>query len=207
MDVSRPYGVVSHPLDSAALYVLAGTTQGLTGRKIARLAPEGSQQGIAKALNRLTESGLVEQELAGSSVLYRLNRRHLAAPAVELLVNLRGELITRLVKAFAHWEIPPRHASLFGSAARGDGNSASDIDLFVVRPDGVDAEDSIWRGQLDKLAEDVRAWTGNYASIAEVADSDLTELRSRRPAIVEALEIDARTLNGPDIATLIGGLR
>jgi predicted nucleotidyltransferase len=34
------------------------------------------------------------------------------------------------------------HASLFGSAARGDGVPESDIDLLIIRPERVDAEDA-----------------------------------------------------------------
>jgi predicted nucleotidyltransferase len=203
MDVSRPYGVISHPLDSAALHVLVGTTMPLTGRQIARLSPEGSQQGIGKALNRLVEEGVVERSEAGSAALFRLNRGHLAVPAIELLVNLRRELIERLRHRFEEWEVAPHHASMFGSAARGDGDSRSDIDLFIVRSRGVDAEDSKWTSQVDELADDVRRWTGNHAGIVELSVRQLPDLRRRRPSILKDLKEDAITLAGPDVTEII----
>jgi hypothetical protein len=203
MNVSRPYGVISHPLDGAVLHVLAGTTGGLTGRNVARLAKEGTQQGIWKALRRLVDEGVVDQEEAGNANLYRLNRSHLAAAPIEQLVNLRGELLNRIAEVFASWELPPVHASMFGSAARGDGDTGSDIDLFVVRPRSIDAENPTWRGQVDRLAGDVKQWTGNRASIADVSDRDLPELIQRRPPIVDQLEADALTVAGPDITIIL----
>jgi predicted nucleotidyltransferase len=205
MDVSRPYGVISHPLDSAALHVLVGTTMPMTGRQVARLAPEGSQQGIGKALNRLVVEGVVKRSEAGSAALYQLNREHLATPAIESLVDLRRELLGRLRHRFAEWKVPPFHASMFGSAARGDGDTASDIDLFIVRPQDVDEEDETWRGQLDELAEDVGQWTGNHTGIVELAAKELAALRRRRPPILKDLKEDAITLAGSDVAEILQG--
>lgn len=204
MNVSRPYGVISHPLDSAVLHTLSGTSTSLTGRQVARLTSEGSQQGIGKALNRLVAEGVVEREEAGRSALYRLNRRHLAAPAVELLVNLRRELFDRLRRAFEEWELRPMHASMFGSAARGDGDVNSDIDLFIVRPEDVDTEDSRWRDQLDRLANDVRSWTGNHAGIVEFGAEDVGNLRRRQPPVLKDLDADAVLLAGPSVEQLLG---
>jgi predicted nucleotidyltransferase len=175
----------------------------LTGRQVARLTSEGSQQGVGKALNRLVGEGVVEREEAGSSALYRLNRRHLAAPAIELLVNLRRALFDRLQRAFEEWELKPVHASMFGSAARGDGDVDSDIDLFIVRPEGVDVEDSRWRDQLDRLANDVRSWTGNHAGIAELGVEDLADLRRRQPPVLKDLDADAVPLAGPSVEQLL----
>lgn len=203
MDVSRPHRVISHPLDSTVLRVLTGTNQALTGRQIARLASEGSQQGIWKALGRLVDAGVVEREEAGSSSLYTFNREHLAAPAIEMLTNLRGELLERLRQTFRDWQVRPVHASMFGSAARGDGDARSDIDLFIVRPDGVDVEDPTWRDQLDKLANAVLHWTGNHAGIVELGERDLVQLRRRRPPVLEELDADAITLSSPDVMKVL----
>jgi predicted nucleotidyltransferase len=203
MDVSRPYGVISHPLDGAILHVLTGTTRGMSGRRVAELTGN-TQEGVRKALRRLADTGIVEQQEAGSAILYQFNRRHLAAPAVEQLTDLRRALLARLTDTFRIWVPPPLHASLFGSAARADGDSSSDIDLFVVRPDSVQTDDQVWREQAERLPDDVRDWTGNHANIVEVPESALAGLRRRRPAVVDSLEADALTLVGPDAAALLG---
>ena len=162
-----------------------------------------AQEGVRKALRRLVEAGIVERQEAGNAILYSFNRRHLAAPAVEQLTDLRRALLTRLAEAVRAWEPAPLHASLFGSAARGDGDSSSDIDLFVVRPDSVEADAPAWREQIERLPDEIRDWTGNHANIVEVSESALADLRHRRPAVVDGLEVDAVTLVGPEVAALL----
>lgn len=199
MDVGRPYGLITGRLDSPVLYVLAGTDRPLTGREVARIAPEGSQQGIGLALSRLVETGLVERQDAGSAALYTLNRRHLAAAPVVALVSMRRRLIEGLRQQLAGWSRPALHASMFGSAARGDGDSRSDIDLFVVRPAGIEQDDSDWREQLELLSDNVLAWIGNFAGVVEVTEADLPQLRHNNPPVLESLRADAITLYGEDI--------
>jgi predicted nucleotidyltransferase len=197
--------VLSHPLDGAVLEVLARTTtRTLTGRQVASLAHEGSQQGVAKALARLVDHGLVKREQAGRAGLYTLNRDHLAAPAVEILVGLRAELFMRLRDEIEGWKISAAHASVFGSTARGDGDPDSDIDLLIVRREGVDQEDPAWRAQLDQLTEKVRGWTGNEVGLTEIAAPDVERLGRERPPVVEDLLSDAVVVAGPDPAQLFG---
>jgi predicted nucleotidyltransferase len=184
--------------------VLAGTTEGLTGRRIAELA-EKTQEGTRKALRRLLEIGIVERQEAGNAILYRLNRRHLAAPAIEQIADLRSRFLGQLTETIEAWRPRPLHVSMFGSAARGDGDTHSDIDLFVVRPSSVKADDQGWQEQVQQLPVDVLAWTGNHANVVEVRESAIADLRQRRPAIVESIEADAVNLIGPSVALLLGG--
>jgi hypothetical protein len=203
MDVASPYAAVTGGgLEGEVLAVLAGTTKPLTGRQVARLARRGSDRGIRLALNRLAEQGLVDTLDAPPAVLYTLNREHIAAPVALALVDLRGALLERLRAALAGWEIPAAHASLFGSAARGDGDTDSDIDLFIVRPAAVSAEDPSWRAQLEALSHDVSRWTGNHAGISEVGEDELPRLAAERPPVVSDLERDAVTLAGVDARRL-----
>jgi predicted nucleotidyltransferase len=185
------------------LTVLAGTTRPLTGREVARLAGRRGHSGVLLVLNRLTEHGLVDREEAGRALLYTLNRDHLIAPAVLLLAGIRAELRRRIAQALEEWVTPPLHVSMFGSAARGEGDTSSDIDLFVVRPEGISAEDEQWRAQLDDLATRIRRWTGNHAGIADVGEDELRELeRAKRPILLE-LRKDAITLFGPAVDDLL----
>lgn len=204
MDVSRPFAALMPALDSAVLTILARTTRPRTGREIASLA-ERSSAGVRTVLERLVEQGLVDSERAGRAYVYTLNRDHLAAPPVEALANLRSGLFDRLREEIAEWEIPPAHASLFGSTARGDGDSSSDVDLFIVRPRDIDEENATWRPQLDSLAEGVRRWTGNNAGIAELSTDQLTSLKERQPPILRELDADAITLAGPDVGQVLRG--
>lgn len=203
MDLSKPMQAMLPTVDSAVLSVLAGSTKLRTGREIARLA-ERSQPATQQALDRFVEHGLVHREEAGRSRVYILNRDHLAAPAVEQLANLRPALFRCLREAIKRWSVAPLHASVFGSAARGDGSTESDIDIFLVRPRNVDEDEPTWRSQLDELAEAVPAWTGNHAGIAEVGADDIGRLKKDRPPVVASLEADAVELGGKSVRQLFG---
>jgi predicted nucleotidyltransferase len=204
MDLSRPWALIHSIVDLDVLLVLRGTTRPLTGRDVARLVRTGSQPTVNASLRRLAEHGLVHTEEAGSAYLYTFNREHLAAPAIELLVSLGSELARRLRAEIAGWDIAPAHLSLFGSAARGDGDTLSDIDIFVVRPPGFDEEDQRWREQLELLSTHIHAWTGNRVALSEVSASGLRRLRRQRPPVVEELRRDAITVAGPPAAELLG---
>jgi len=204
MDVGHPYKAVSPTLDGDVLRVLARTTGVLTGREVAALTGRRSHSGVLDALNRLTEHGLVNRVELNRAYLFTLNREHLAAPAVELLMEMRAELRRRMRSTLDSWEIAPTHVSMFGSAARGDGGTASDIDLLIIRPSGVEDDDTMWRTQLADLKDQIRRWTGNYAQIVELADEDVHELRNDDRAIATALRSDAVVLHGSEISTVLG---
>lgn len=204
MDLSRPYATISPTLDPGVLTILAGTSRPLTGREISRLLGRPSHSGVIAALERLVIQGLVDREEAGRAFLFTLNRDHLAAPAAELLADLRGELLHRIRDAIDTWSVQPEHLSLFGSAARGDGDSSSDIDIFVVRGKGVDRQDPLWREQLDLLTWQIERWTGNPARIAEVGQAEIAQLRKERPTLIDELRADTISLAGLDLSIVLG---
>jgi DNA-binding transcriptional ArsR family regulator len=201
MDVSKPLEAMLPAVDSAVLAVLARSEKPRTGREIARVT-DRSQPGVQRVLNRLVEQGLVHRTDAGSSRSYMLNREHIAAGPVEELANIRPTLFKRLRELIAGWSVPPVHASVFGSAARGDGTTQSDIDIFLVRPESSDPEDPAWRAQLDEIGERVLAWTGNHTGIAEVGESDLAIMRQEKPAVIAEVEGDAVELAGATVGEL-----
>lgn len=187
--------------------MLAGTTAPLTGRQVARLAHRGSSPAVSAALDRLVEQGLVRREHAGRAYLHTLNRDHVAAPAVELLAGLRSELLRRLRTVLGAFRPRPLHASMFGSAARGDGDAWSDIDLLVVRRANIGEDDSGWRTQVDGLGEAIYDWTGNHAAIIEVGEDEFGTLTLERPRILEDLRADGIDLVGTPLRTLLRGRR
>ena len=204
MDVAHPISAVSPSLEGEVLQILAGTSMAMTGRQVAALTGRRSHSGVLDALSRLTQQGLVDRVELNRASLFSLNRDHLAAPAVIELAGLRTELVARIRGEIATWDPMPIHASLFGSAARGDGDTQSDIDLFVVRPADVLEDDERWRAQLDDLTGRIERWTGNGASISEVAEPEIPRLSTDPPPIVEQLRSDAIVLAGPALSDLLG---
>ncbi len=203
MDLSHPYTAICPTLDTEVLSVLSGTSRPMTGREIARLTGRASHSGVLHVLNRLTEHGLVGSQEAGRALLFTLNREHLAAPAVDLLAGMRIELLNRIRQTINTWDVAPVHVSLFGSMARGQGDTQSDVDLFVVRPGAIDEGDLQWRAQLDDLASQIESWTGNHAGIVEAAEGELVRLRKEDPPIAAELRADAIVLRGPGIGALL----
>jgi predicted nucleotidyltransferase len=204
MNVAHPYAAVSPALQGEVLRVLAGTTRGLTGREVALLTGRTSHSGVLDVLNRLTEHGLVQRVELNRAHLYSLNRDHLAAEVVEALAGLRAKLFEKIREAIDEWAVPPVHVSLFGSTARGDGDTYSDIDLFVVRPATVLPGEPRWREQLDGLAERIERWTGNAVTMLEFPETELARPTSDEPPIFAELRSDAIVLSGPSASTLLG---
>jgi predicted nucleotidyltransferase len=203
MDVARPYAAVSPTLAGEVLRALAGTTMLQTGRQVAYLTGRSSHSGVLDVLNRLTEHGLVTRVELNRAYLYALNRDHLAADAVIALAGLRADLFDRIRGALDKWRIAPVHVSLFGSTARGDGDTHSDIDLFIVRPETIQAGDPSWQGQLDQLRDKIQRWTGNRAAMHEKSETELAQLQAEERPILAELRADAILLSGSDMTTLL----
>lgn len=173
MDFRHPLSTVTPTLDGDVLVVLAGVDAELTGREVHRLANRGSEHGVRKVLDRLVEEGVVSRRPAGSAKLYKLNREHLAAPAIEALAGIRRELLRRMREAVTAWKITPVAVIVFGSFARGEATRESDVDVLVIRPSGIDADDPAWSAQVNGFAAAVSAWTGNDTRVLEYSEGEI----------------------------------
>ncbi|TCO24574.1 nucleotidyltransferase-like protein [Kribbella steppae] len=202
MDLSRPISTVVPSLDGPVLAVLARTTEPLTGRRVQQLAGVGSEPGVRKVLQRLTSTGLVGASQAGASILYTLNRQHLAAAAVEQLTTMRQRLVDRIRAAIDDWAIVPVHASLFGSVARGDGGLDSDIDILLIHRDFPGSPPAEWADLVGDLADQVFRWTGNHAQLYELSLSQLDEHLAAEEPIVQEWYRDAVTVAGVEFRHL-----
>jgi predicted nucleotidyltransferase len=185
LDVAVPLRSVVPTLDGPVAAVLASTTAPLSLAEVHRRAGGGSKSGIRRVLLRLMAEGLVHEVPGG----YVLNRNHLAAPAVELLANLHGELIARIRRAVEAWSPSPRLVGLFGSAARRDGDATSDIDLVVISD-----EESV--EEVEHLRQHIEGWTGNNAQIIAVTSADLRRLRRANESIVTAWDRELVVIYG-----------
>jgi predicted nucleotidyltransferase len=173
-------------LDGDVLGTLARADAEFSGRELARHVGHGSAEGIRRAADRLVIQGVVSRRAAGTAHLYRLNREHLAAAWIEGLAGLREQLIDRLRDLLTSWEEPPNVVLLFGSVARAQATSASDLDVLVIRPRECDPDTDRWRTQLAELQRSATAWTGNDTRILELGEGELSSA-SLQPVLKEAL--------------------
>lgn len=203
MDLGRPIRAVVPSLDGPVLEVLAGTSRPLTIFEVQRLAGVGSPSGIRKVLERLTREGVVEVDRRANAAYYAANREHLAWPAVEILVGLRSALFRLLASEIHSFAVPPVHASLFGSAARADGEAESDIDVLLVKPTLDDVAEEAWASQLDTLRARVLTRTGNRCQAFDLSLSHLAEHVGADDALLRSWLTDGVLLFGQPLSDLV----
>lgn len=171
MDLAHPLAVVTPTLDGDILAALALVDAAFTPGQLNRTLARYSQDGIRRALSRLSSQGIVSVERTGNAYMYRLSRSHLAAEPIRALAQMRQTLLARLEHRLESWIPAPVYGAIFGSAARGTMRTESDIDLLLVRPDECDRER--WDGLVAHLAADVTAWTGNDTRVLELSESEV----------------------------------
>jgi predicted nucleotidyltransferase len=203
VNLTSPIASVIPGASGEVLVILARTSEELTGNVIASLADgRVSQTGANKALKRLVADGLVLSRPAGKSILYSLNRDHLAARSIIELSEMRSALTTKVKELIMSWQYQPVAVALFGSAARGRGTNRSDIDLLVIRPDAIDEEHSVWVMQVMELAAAVQRWSGNGCEVLEFADDEFAALVLAGDTLIENLRTEAVDVIGKPLREL-----
>jgi hypothetical protein len=181
---------------------------------------------VLAVLARAGKQGIVRATEMGRNRVHELNREHLGAPVAGLLADLRPELWNRFRKTLGAWSPKPVYGCVFGSAARGDGDAQSDIDLLLVhpplpgendpprRPSGVDAfagfasefttvplterQPAKWGRQVDQLRGLVRGWTGNPLQVLEMSTFRWADQQRRQSALFVEIGCDAvEVVGGP----------
>jgi hypothetical protein len=219
VDLTDLTRAVTPTLDGPVLAVLAQAGKPLTVGQVAAQMPRGSEIGVRKCLARLVEQGIVRATEMGRNRVHELNREHLAAPVAVMLAGLRLDLWSRFRKTLATWNPMPVYGCVFGSAARGDGDAESDIDLLLVHAPlsgesdprrgsggrnstaGLTTESSAaplterqlvkWRRQVDHLRGLARGWTGNPLQVLEMSTFQWADHQGRRSALFREITRDA----------------
>lgn len=219
MDLADPTRAVTATLDGTVLAVLAAAGKPLTVGQVAQQAVRGSEIGIRRSLARLVEQGIVRATLMGRNQVHELNRDHIAASIADALAELRPELWRRFREEISGWRPRPLYASVFGSAARGDGDESSDIDLLLVHPpfpgekkppranarlssqvtealgefmaaSGEVKAAQQWEEQVDSLRRLVQGWTGNALQVIDVSFQDWRHPHSDSEPLFTEVERD-----------------
>ena len=181
MDFAAPIQALIPGTQGRILAVLAGTTAELNLRTIARLSGVSLAQ-ASRVMPGLVELGLVTRREVPPAALFRLVPDHVASRTVLDLARARNIVFDELGRSARSLRPPPASVIVYGSVARGDGRPDSDIDILVVRPEGVSDDDARWHDGLERWRTHVRNLTGNPVEILAVDEhSAALHLRSRRP--------------------------
>jgi predicted nucleotidyltransferase len=183
------------------LRIFVSTTGPLSGREAGRRA------GLAKrtadvALRDLSAQGLIVRENATAQALFRINPVSVLAStalvplfaAEQQWADALYEALRELVSDAAtreHAEII--WAGLYGSVARGDADSASDLDLAVITRTSAQSQ-----AVQDAISENLLfvARFGRALSPLVLSLGQLKRLAAARDSIVKALVRDGRRLIG-----------
>jgi predicted nucleotidyltransferase len=95
-------------------------------------------------------------------------------------------LIDRLGAHLRSWKHPPKQATLFGSTARGDGGTDSDIDILVVHRDNTPPGDA----EVEALQSSAYRWTGNHAQLVVVSASAWKKMADDNDPLVASVRRD-----------------
>lgn len=133
----------------------------VSARDMARRA-EVAHNRASEVLSALTEMGLTRVQRAGRADLYQLNRSHVLYSAIHGLFQ-EEEAIQPALQTFLQRRLAKmrrvREAYIFGSVARGESRTGSDIDLALVIPPSGPTEAE--QADLDELASEVRQRFGS----------------------------------------------
>ncbi|MEV8376966.1 hypothetical protein AB0P21_29760 [Kribbella sp. NPDC056861] len=148
----------------------------------------------------MAATGLVIATEVGSSIQYSLNRDHLAAGAVIELTDLRQALVRRLQDVIeTGWSVRAVHASLFGAAARGDGDLESVVDLLLIHEESSPE----WSQQVASLTAQVFRWTGNTLRTHDLSVGELHEHLAIGDPVMSTWLREGVLVSGSDLRSLL----
>lgn len=181
MDFVHPVEAAIPGVQGRILAVLAESTAELNIRTIADLSGVSLAQS-SRVLPDLVELGLVERREVPPSSLFRLVPDHIAAGPLLAIARVRDRIIEEMGRLAAELPVGPASVIVFGSFARGEADTESDIDIVFVRPLSIDESDEGWSASVEQWRSAIRRMSGNRVEVLEVGSEEISgRLRSRQP--------------------------
>lgn len=203
MKFDRPLDEVLGARSKVALLRLLVQTRGEhTGRELARLVDLDAKT-CHTSLQALAREGVIEHRKAGTAILYRLNETHVLVE--DLLVPLFDRESTFLAEYAkdlrSHLKASVVSLVLFGSVARREERSKSDVDLVVIvsNPSGaIKAEEAV-----DRAAVHLSTRYGNPPQVI-VYDRDSFRRKARAgDGFISEVLRTGRVLEGKSLAEVL----
>jgi predicted nucleotidyltransferase len=184
MNFGEPFGGLMPGARGAVLAVLLRTGAPLTGRRIHSLVDGHSLGAVQQALRDLERIGVITTETIGRAGVHSINENHEAIAPLRSLAS-PIEMLTRVVHEIAQ---DVEAVVVFGSVARGEAHTGSDIDLMVIAPEG-------WDGRAD-LQQQVHERLGNDCDVLHLTREDFARAPADREPVVAEILRDGLVLVG-----------
>lgn len=177
MQLQNPLRAICPTLEADVLAALAGGGHHTPGMLVRESGVRASVSGVRRCLERLRDTGIVEACGVGNRMEFALNTEHMMAPLVMEATRGTSRFVRKLGEQISRWDQQPLQVTLFGSAARGEMRTESDIDLLFIVPDG--ANDRLYLA-IDELATYAYRLTGNDVrplvyEVSEMRDAPIFE--------------------------------
>ncbi|WP_022887918.1 nucleotidyltransferase domain-containing protein [Agromyces italicus] len=203
MHLGHPAYDVLGESDARVLRQLDVLGDGASGRRIQQLSGVASLRTVQRILERLESVGLVDVQPIGRANRYSLNRSHILWQPISLLLDGSARAQTEIARIIEDvYGEHIRHAVLYGSFARADAGSDSDIDVLIVWADEVDLDCRL--EMVGEAALRVERATGNRAQFLSVDSSELAALIDAEEPLIASIRDEGIALTGStDIRRLL----
>ncbi len=182
------------------LRYLVSNPEGKSARGIAAASDVNHWQ-CSKTLKALHASGIISLKLTGNNHIYALNKSaYLVKEIIEPLFSKEKEYLGNMLKSSKTLSSKNvESVSLFGSTARGENSSESDVDLFVVVKDGKEKVTE----QFDSEKQALRTEFGLKVSPYYVTEKELKNRFSQKDSLIKEVVRDYITIKGKTIGELL----
>jgi predicted nucleotidyltransferase len=202
VNLSSPIESLVPGLRGRVLTALVRSPRPLSVREVARKARSNSHSSVKLTLVSLIDEGMARYAIVSKGAHYvELNSSHLLVQHLVAIDHAKDSAVDAIRDEVASWQRAPRSVVLFGSVARCEDTSASDIDLLVVwRGERAPSDD--WDSAKLRLVERVYEFTGNSTNIIEFSSSDWEAALTRREPLIASIARDGQPVSGTTLRTL-----
>jgi predicted nucleotidyltransferase len=150
----------------------------LTGRQVHGLVSDDySLWTVQETLKALARLGLVESQTIGRAGIHTINEGHAAVPPLRALLDPVA-MLRHALSAVSDQQVST--VILFGSVARGEATTDSDIDLAVIAAEGWD--------KRAEMEDHVRMRLGNACDVLVFTAAEFDRLsRTGKPVVRDIL--------------------
>lgn len=199
MNLGNPSDLALGDVPARLLAALSHSRSSVSIRQLARstgVSVASTQHWITHWAHR----GLVEQQVAGRALMCSINRDHLLTPSLIALASTRDLISQRIVSEIHSWQLSPLTVTAFGSFARGDGDVMSDIDLLVLRRNGIDR--ARWDEQLDDSTRELTRAFGNSVQWIDYSEEQWRHMVSNDDPLVSTVVAEGVHVFGEHLSVL-----